>query len=53
MVASGAVALGWTLAGTLAGGGGPWLGIEPIFPALVASAAALWPAWAPARRRRS
>lgn len=44
MAAAGGVALAWTLAGR----GVPWLGVEPIFPGLLVSAAVL----APAVRRR-
>lgn len=49
MVAAGGAALGWTLAGR----GGPWLGIEPVFPGLLVSAIVLAPAWMPRRGRRT
>ena len=41
MVLAGAVSLGWLLLGR----GGPWLGVEAIFPGLLASAAVLAPVW--------
>lgn len=41
MLGSGVVAAGWLVAGWLAGGGGPWLGVEPIFPGLAVSAGVL------------
>ena len=43
MLSAGGVALGWLWLGR----GGPWLGIEAIFPGLVVSALVLAPAWLP------
>jgi SSS family solute:Na+ symporter len=44
MLAAGFVAVGWLAAGWLSGGG-PWLGVEAIFPGLMASAGVLAVGW--------
>ena len=51
IVGAAGVALAWTAAG--AGGDGPALGIEPIFPALAVSVLCHLPAWIGGQRRRA